>query len=225
MIARSCPQSVGNLIGWVLVLALVAAKPALCENANAEEKLRNLNLTIAREEGPRGPSTSATLGVKASWPFAPWSHVKAYAFNFFPARHGVQLRVLENGVWSPHIRSEVPLDHESAQHVAALVESTKGTFETSKCPFPRHAFVFFDVDGKPVGAVDICFECDDLFVWPDYTVNPEVKYGGFEVPDVGNLDLSEGSISPKGGLWHNFEAAMSEYKDILERLGLPLQHR
>lgn len=157
------------------------------------------------------------------WPFIPWSYAKAYTFNFFPARHGVQLRIFENGKWSEFINSEVIIDRERALRVVRLVNSTKGSFETSKCPFPRHAFVFFDDKNEPVGGVDICFECDDLFAWPDFKISDEEKYGTYDAIDIDRPVGDRAPLGPRGGLWTEFRSALAEYQKILREVGLRLK--
>ncbi|MCC7252028.1 hypothetical protein [Hyphomicrobium sp.] len=138
----------------------------------------------------------------------PWSYVKAYTFNLFPAQDAVQLRILENGVWSKHVHSEVLVGHSQALKVVELVNSTRGSF--SKYPFPRHAFVFFNGRDEPIGSVDVCFECDDLFPWPDFTIGDGIKYGIYD------------EDGRKGEFWTEFEAALPAYASIFKELGLPL---
>ena len=45
--------------------------------------------------------------------------------------------------------------------------ATRGELEVSKCPFPRHAVVLYAGDA-PVGTANVCFECGDILVWPDF---------------------------------------------------------
>jgi hypothetical protein len=104
-----------------------------------------------------------------SWPFQKWSSAKAYTFNFFTIKRGVPLYVYTNhDGWSPHIRSEMEISIEQSARAAFWVNETKGSIDASKCPFPRHAVVFFDAKGKPIASVNICFECGDILVWPPY---------------------------------------------------------
>lgn len=167
---------------------------------------------------PPGPRPAPATPAPGEWPFKPWSYAKAYAFNLFPATDEVQLRILEAGKWSPHVRSEALVDREQALHVVRLVNATKGSFETSKCPFPRHAFVFFDAADTPVGSVDVCFECEDLFAWPDFEIGDDLKYGVYEEID---LDKESGPVGPKGGLWGEFRNALAAYRVLFSELKLP----
>ncbi len=166
-------------------------------------------------------SSSSSLGIAEAkqgqsdmhWPFRPYAYAKVYTFNFFPARHGVQLRIIKDGRWSEHIRSEQRVDQRVGEQVTKIVGSTKGTFEVSKCPFPRHAFVFFDEQDKPVASIDICFECGDLFAWPDFKVDRDEKYGVWD-------DDNEMLV---GGLQHKYDAAMDAYRNLIVQLGLPIE--
>ena len=101
------------------------------------------------------------------------------------------------------------------ERVVEIVSNTKGTYLASKCPFPRHAFVIFDAKDQPVASVDICFECGDLFAWPDFKVPNEVKYGVWDHKKKLNI----------GGLQKEYDDAMSAYRILIIRLGLPIEHR
>ncbi len=147
------------------------------------------------------------------WPFQPYAYVKAFTFNFFPHRN-VQLRIIQNGRWSKHIHSERRVDQVIGEQVANIVESTKGSYDVSKCPFPRHAFVFFNDQDQPVASVDICFQCGDMFAWPDFDISNEKKYGAW--------DEQKDAIT--GGLQDNYDAAMVAYRKLFIKLGMPLEH-
>ena len=126
----------------------------------------------------------------------------------------MQLRIIKDGRWSDYIQSETRVDSSVGDQVSKIVGSTKGTYEVSKCPFPRHAFVFFDKQDKPVASVDICFECGDLYAWPDFEVARDQKYGVWD-------DKKEMMV---GGLQHNYDAAMDAYRNLIIQLGLPIEH-
>lgn len=82
---------------------------------------------------------------------------------------GIPLYIYTNkSGWSPHIHSEMEISKALAVRAISLINRTKGTIEISQCPFPRHAIVFFDTNGKPIASVNVCFECGDILVWPPY---------------------------------------------------------
>jgi hypothetical protein len=126
----------------------------------------------ATDAGEAAPRAGGPLRRTADWPFAAWDRAEGIAFNQFPARAGVPLRVYtaEKG-WSPHIASRKPLDAEQARNAAAWVIRVGGEYQDSKCPFPRHAVVFYAGE-VPVGSVNVCFECGDIMVWPAYDSLP-----------------------------------------------------
>lgn len=201
-----------------LISGLVAAMLTAIAGAAATDEQKSPS-----QQGALPAPTAKLMSPRATeWPFTSWSYAKAYTFNFFPARHGVQLRILENGNWSQHVDTEVIIDREHAQRVIGLVNSTKGSFETSKCPFPRHAFVFFDDKDEPIGSVDVCFECDDLFAWPDFKVSDDAKYGTHDEIEIDDPEDDLAPVGPRGGLWTEFRSALAEYKKILQEVGLPL---
>ena len=88
---------------------------------------------------PPDPRPDLVLPKSGEWPFVKWSYAKAYTYNFFGARRGVQHRVFKDGKWNKHIRSVQLISREQVKTVMELVNATKGSYETSKCPFPRHA--------------------------------------------------------------------------------------
>lgn len=111
----------------------------------------------------------ATPDPATTWPFAGWKSAKAYTFNFFAYGPGYQERVYDpDQGWVPSIRSTHELSLEQALAVQAKVHEAQGSFPMSKCPFPRHAVVYFDEGDQPVAMVNVCFECGDLFAWPDF---------------------------------------------------------
>jgi hypothetical protein len=200
---------------WQLSLALATLMLPLGALAQtASDRLPSSALWVE----PPSPRPAPITPAPSEWPFAQWSYAKAYAFNLFPATNDVQLRIIEDGVWSKHVRAETLVDRDRALRVVRLVNSTKGSFENSKCPFPRHAFVFFDGNDKPVGSVDVCFECDDLFAWPDFQISHDAKYGVYEDID---LEQTGEPLGPKGGLWAEFRSALTEYRVLFTELGLP----
>jgi hypothetical protein len=166
--------------------------------------LFGLSLSFVRVPGA-GEEAAARARTK-TWPFRAWASARAYTFNFFEMRPRVQTRILkQDGTWSPWIRSQHPLSREQAEGVAQAIQSTRGSFETSKCPFPRHSVVYFDEQEQPVAAVDICFECEDLFAWPDFEMSMEQK-------------------SRNKKLWLAFEKAMKGFEHLFgQELGQPIR--
>lgn len=167
---------------------------------------------VADPPDPRPDLVSPKSG---EWPFVKWSYAKAYTFNFFGARHEVLHRVFRDGKWNKHIRSVQVISREHVKTVVELVNATRGSYETSKCPFPRHAVLFFNREDKPVAGVDVCFECENLFAWPDFNISREKKYGTF--------NEKTGEDIP--GLNVNFELILDGYKSLFRSLGQPIDYK
>ena len=132
--------------------------------------------TDPKDTNPETPSTSkkVTSGV---WPFTEWSYTKAYTYNFVEAGPRYQMTVFsEDGQLNPYLRSEKSITNNQALEVQKQVNTTRGTVMVSKCPFPRHAVVFFNDKDRPVGEVGVCFECGDIIAHPDFDIPPNEKY-------------------------------------------------
>ena len=191
-------RTVGRTKGMAAGMVCVAGMAAL--------------ITVVFDAGPapgQAPKTREDAGAtNGRWPFRSWAYAKAYVFNFFPVRRGVQLGILEDGRWNPKITLTKPVPKSVAAQVIANVTATKGTFRPSACPFfPRHAFVFFDARDKPVATVDICFQCGDLIVSPDFEKSWDAKHGY----SVSKAD------------WKAYEAALKSYRTIVSGLGMPIR--
>lgn len=105
---------------------------------------------------------------RTEWP-GEWASAKAYLFNMESGYGpGSTLFAWKDGTWHPRLEGEAALSDEMAAAALELVHRAQGELLMSKCPFPRHAVVFFDADGEPLGSVNVCFECTDILVWPPY---------------------------------------------------------
>lgn len=168
-------------------------------------------LSVSRSWSRRG------VGAEAEWPFERYSHARAYTYNFFASdaaggpdwQSGKKGRIWSAASgWSPYIRSTTMLGDANAHAVAKIVQSTRGSFETSKCPFmPRHAVVYFNNKDEPIAGVEVCFECGDVSVWPDYPESRRLKLGWDQLEAIHNAALrGYGSIfSAKLGLPLNWK--------------------
>ena len=156
------------------------------------------------------------------WPYAEWSSAKAYTFNFFPRRSGVPYRIYsrEQG-WSTHIRSAHPLQREQAERALKWTIKLRGDFFASKCPFPRHAVVFFNRSGKPVGSVNVCFECGDVLVWP------KLRRSKREIAiEKKQYDRYNDKGKPEPERLQTYDRLFSKWKTFFgQQLGLPLDYK
>jgi hypothetical protein len=106
----------------------------------------------------------------AAWPGVAWDRAEAVTINQVP--YGPAIEHLDLRAWDPErglnptIVDHKPLDATLANLAVQLVAVTDGGIEVSKCPFPRHAVVFYRGD-QPVASINICFACGDILVSPD----------------------------------------------------------
>lgn len=157
-----------------------------------------------------------------TWPYVKWVSAKAYTYNFFKRRYGVPYRVYsEKKGWSPYIRSVVPLNSEQAKRALQWTTDLRGDFYASKCPFPRHAVVFFNKAGKPVGSVNVCFECGDILVWPP------LKRSKQEVAiEQKQNDIYYDKGNPKPDRLKTYDRVFVEWKKYFGRqLGMPVDFK
>ncbi len=108
-----------------------------------------------------------------SWEKPEYATVKAYIYNCDSINYD-SLLIINNG----HLKSDVMpvygkiLNAAQINQVIAFINSEpeinnpKETF----CFIPHHGIVFFNADGKPIAALSICFNCDNMFVYPDANI-------------------------------------------------------
>lgn len=123
----------------------------------------------AASEVPAAPARP--LVASKTWPFVVWDRAEAFSFNHVAYGPGVQLRVYDGQAWSPKIVARRPVSAEQGERAVQWVVATRGEIEVSKCPFPRHAVVLYAGE-TPVGSVNVCFECGDILVWPEFEPPP-----------------------------------------------------
>ncbi|WP_434416598.1 hypothetical protein [Nannocystis pusilla] len=122
----------------------------------------------AASEPTSADKPSTPLTPSETWPFVAWDRAEAFTFNHVAYGPGVPLRVYDaTSGWSPKIAERKPISAAQAGSAVERVVATRGTLEVSKCAFPRHAVVLFAGD-TPVGSINVCFECGDILVWPDF---------------------------------------------------------
>ena len=151
----------------------------------------------------------ATLEHSAKeWPFGAWESARAYTYNFVPMNSHDQMSVFVDTRRNPKIRSEHELSHAQAVALLNRVRELRGTLMVSKCPFPRHAVVFFSDMSEPVGEVDVCFECGDVIAWPDYPLSFEERY---------RTDPESGELAA----WPAYDALVSYFSQLFGTFGEP----
>src|SRR5690606_36497846 len=126
----------------------------------------------------KGAKSAYTLPkkMKREWPPGEVASAKAYTFNFDTnLGPGLDLYVYRNDSWHKTIRSTHELSEDATKQALDLVHVLGGTTIVPKCPLPRHGVGFCDKDDKPLGSVNMCFECGDIMVWPPYYDDSELE--------------------------------------------------
>jgi hypothetical protein len=58
------------------------------------------------------------------------------------------------------------LSSAQIQRLLAAVTRDHPEHTTARCFDPRHGFIFYDAQHKPVASIEICFECGFARGWP-----------------------------------------------------------
>lgn len=140
----------------------------ICPPRPAEPDCRLVGDRCEAAPQAHAQAAPAPLTPIEGWPFHAWDRAEAITYNQVPYGPGIPLRVYDAGHgWSPNIRERTPISAAQAERAVAWVKTTRGEVEVSKCAFPRHAVVLYAGE-TPVGSANVCFECGDILVWPDF---------------------------------------------------------
>ena len=90
-------------------------------------------------------------------PFPVHDRAVAYAFN---QGEGQLQSILHEGKLNPTTSEKLarPLKGKQLDELASFVTGERSKHEMADCYYPRHAVVFY-LGKKPVGYVEVCFEC------------------------------------------------------------------
>ena len=152
-------------------------------------------------------SASIPPEMRRDWPFAEWQTAKAYTFNFNQVHNTTDRYVWSDDGWSESIHQSIDLSREDAQKALMLIHQTGGGLVLSKCPIvPRHSVVFFDLEGEPVGSMNICFSCEDTLSYPRYYATEEEARNRYQLSNAqGDGSLLFEEIHPQNmQAWSEF---------------------
>ena len=92
--------------------------------------------------------------------------VRAYSYG---AKAGSRDAIIEDGKLNPSVinTNGALLATNQVKRLLAAVTGDHPQHYAAGCFNPRHAFVFYDSDKKPIAQLEICFEC------LHYRANPE----------------------------------------------------
>jgi hypothetical protein len=92
------------------------------------------------------------------WPTVSFSEVRAYSYNV--TGNGPQPIIKDGKLNATVINTDgAPLATNQVSRLLAAITGEHTPHLLAFCYNPRHAFVFYDSDKKPVAQVEICFEC------------------------------------------------------------------
>jgi len=158
---------------------------------------------VVQEEGKQLPPEN-----QQQWPPSKWSHARAYTYNFTPYGPGKKLRIWDAKGWSENIKQTIDIDQKQAQTAISLLHRTQGEVQASKCPFPRHAVVFFNGE-DPIASINICFSCTDILIHPPYFNDDEQSYGRYEMMGAGEEPL----------LFEIHETVLEDWGSYFDKIG------
>ena len=108
---------------------------------------------------------SGVFSAAADWPGVPFAEVRAYTYN----KKDDDRNIVTKGTLSPTVLNKqgVVLTAEQTRALVAAVTGKRPAPQwAAACFNPHHAFVFYDAAQKPVGWVEVCFECGNAAAEP-----------------------------------------------------------
>ncbi|MEC7985679.1 MAG: hypothetical protein VX278_10985 [Myxococcota bacterium] len=136
--------------------------------------------SVTAEISPPKQESKLDPQQQQEWPPVAWTHAKAYTYNFTSYGPGKKLRVWDEYGWADNIEQTFTLTQASADAALELIHQTQGDVQASKCPFPRHAVVYFNQKEEPVASINVCFSCTDILIYPPYFPSPEESFKRYE---------------------------------------------
>jgi hypothetical protein len=105
------------------------------------------------------------------------------------------------------------LKHDAAEDVLrGTINGTK-RHPIAECYEPHHLFVFYDYEGHPVAAIEVCFSCNRV------KMTPEVRFGGGAIGPFETADLvGLAKIATEAGLDLMPHASFEAYTQNLDQL-------
>jgi hypothetical protein len=143
----------------------------------------------------------ATAAPAPSWPAAPYVEVRAYAYNL----RGDSAPPIMNGAGVLHRsvvnRKGARLSANQVLRLLAAITGEHPDHPRAACFYPRHAFVYYDAETKPVAWLEVCFECLGGESHPDGLRGP------FDMPALAELTAElRLARSPGRAFRANFDA-------------------
>ncbi len=146
------------------------------------------------------------------WPTASYTRVIGYMFDLGSKESD---SLLNNGQLREERlqkskKKEVELNASQVKRLLSASFASKVRLTPAACYNPRHIFVFYDSDSKPVAAIEICFGCDGLDSMPVKETN---FHHDFEALARLSVELGLGLGSPTKTLDSYLEHLKSRDED------------
>jgi len=93
-----------------------------------------------------------------SWPGVSFFEVRAYSYN---AKGYAKPPIVKDGTLDTSVinTNGALLATNQVRHLLAAVTGEHPPHPAAHCFKPRHAFVFYDSEKKPIAQIEVCFEC------------------------------------------------------------------
>jgi hypothetical protein len=106
------------------------------------------------------------LARKPSWPGVPYTEVRAYAYN---SKGLGEEPIIKDGKLNDTVinKDGMLMNKQQVERLIKDVTRESEPFGMANCFNPRHAFVFYSEDHKPVAQIEVCFECLAYYPKPD----------------------------------------------------------
>ena len=152
-----------------------------------------------------------------AWPPNRFSKVVGYSFEHpgmggVLSKRGVDMQSLEK-----FSSSEAELSRPQTDQLLGAVLKCDEGFPVMLCYMPHHIFVFYSELNEPVAAIEVCFSCNNIQMWPDAA---NVRSPGIDLPTLAHLanELKIGFGSPQLTLRKYLENLRKEQEEHVRLL-------
>jgi len=114
--------------------------------------------------------TRSVSAESTNWPPAVYAEVRAYLYNLAGEQAApiVKQGKLDATVWNPEGAALNKKQMATVQKAVVDYHPAGLRPPSADCYQPRHAFIYYDAEHKPVGFVEICFSCRNYRTSPEH---------------------------------------------------------
>jgi len=116
--------------------------------------------------------TRSVSAESTNWLPAGYAEVRAYLYNLEGEQAApiVKHGKLHESVWNPEGAALNKKQTATVQKAVVDYHPAGPRPPSASCYQPRHAFVYYDAEHKPVGFVEVCFSCGNYRTSPEHPV-------------------------------------------------------